>query len=89
MRAAFWLSSWALSALPRIHALLPALLDGLLCAWCLCSKWMQQQMEIAAHWGVYTYNKELRDLVAIGAACGVTAAFKAPVRHSAALLPQA
>jgi hypothetical protein len=41
---------------------------------------MQQQMEIAAHWGVYTYNKELRDLVAVGAACGVTTAFKAPVR---------
>eukprot|EP00798_Chlamydomonas_sp_ICE-L_P020092 gene20093-26810_t len=43
------------------------------------NKWMQQQMEVAAHWGVYTYNKELRDLVAIGAACGVTTAFKAPV----------
>ncbi len=43
------------------------------------SKWMQQQMEVAAHWGTYTYNKELRDLVAIGAACGVTTAFKAPV----------
>ncbi|KAL6760232.1 voltage gated chloride channel-domain-containing protein [Haematococcus lacustris] len=43
------------------------------------NKWMTQQMEIAAHWGVYTYNKELRDLVAIGAACGVTTAFKAPV----------
>jgi chloride channel 7 len=36
-------------------------------------------MERAAHWGVYTYNKESRDLVAIGAACGVTTAFKAPV----------
>lgn len=36
-------------------------------------------MEVAAHWGTYTYNKELRDLVAIGAACGVTTAFKAPV----------
>lgn len=44
------------------------------------SKWMQQQMEVAAHWGTYTYNKEQRDLVAIGAACGVTTAFKAPVR---------
>ncbi|KAG2483148.1 hypothetical protein HYH03_017993 [Edaphochlamys debaryana] len=43
------------------------------------NKWMQQQMEVAAHWGTYTYNKELRDLVAIGAACGVTTAFKAPV----------
>jgi hypothetical protein len=44
-----------------------------------CSPWLKQQMEIAAHWGVYTYNKEARDLVAIGAACGVTTAFKAPV----------
>ncbi|GIL88475.1 hypothetical protein Vretimale_15336 [Volvox reticuliferus] len=43
------------------------------------NKWMQQQMEVAAHWGTYTYNKEQRDLVAIGAACGVTTAFKAPV----------
>lgn len=32
-----------------------------------------------AHWGLFTYNKELRDLVAVGAACGVTTAFKAPV----------
>ena len=37
-------------------------------------------MEAVSHWGIYTYNKELRDLVAIGAACGVTTAFKAPVR---------
>lgn len=49
------------------------------------SKWMQQQMEIAAHWGVYTYNKEIRDLVAVGAACGVTTAFKAPVRNASML----
>lgn len=37
-------------------------------------------MEVAAHWGIFTYNKEIRDLVAVGAACGVTTAFKAPVR---------
>lgn len=42
-------------------------------------KWMNQQMQAVSHWGTYTYNKELRDLVAIGVACGVTAAFKAPV----------
>lgn len=53
------------------------------------SKWMQQQMEVAAHWGTYTYNKELRDLVAIGAACGVTTAFKAPVGGSIALVHHA
>ncbi len=43
------------------------------------SKWMTTQMEIASQWGSYTFNKEIRDLVAIGAACGVTTAFKAPV----------
>jgi hypothetical protein len=43
------------------------------------NKWMQQQMQAVSHWGVYTYNKELRDLVAVGVACGVTTAFKAPV----------
>lgn len=43
------------------------------------NKWLKQQMEVAAHWGTYTYNKELRDLVSVGVACGVTTAFKAPV----------
>lgn len=37
-------------------------------------------MQRSAHWGTYTYNKDERDLVAIGAACGVCTAFKAPVR---------
>ena len=38
-------------------------------------------MQAVSHWGTYTYNKELRDLVAIGVACGVTAAFKVRERE--------
>lgn len=43
------------------------------------SNWFKRKMDAASHWGTYTYNRDLRDLVACGAACGVCTAFRAPV----------
>jgi chloride channel 7 len=43
------------------------------------SNWFKQKMDVASHWGTYTYNRDIRDLVACGAVCGVCTAFKAPV----------
>ena len=43
------------------------------------SKWFQRKIDKSAHWGSYMYHKDVRDLVACGAACGVCTAFKAPV----------
>lgn len=35
------------------------------------SNWFKQKMDMASHWGTYTYNRDIRDLVACGAVCGV------------------
>lgn len=35
------------------------------------SDWFKQKMDVASHWGTYTYNRDIRDLVACGAVCGV------------------
>lgn len=43
------------------------------------SNWFRQKMDVASHWGSYTYSRDIRDLVACGASCGVCTAFKAPV----------
>ena len=43
------------------------------------SNCFRQKMDVASHWGSYTYSRDIRDLVACGATCGVCTAFKAPV----------
>jgi chloride channel 7 len=43
------------------------------------SNWFKQKTEGLAGWGTYTYNRDIRDLVACGVVCGVCTAFKAPV----------
>lgn len=43
------------------------------------SNWFKQKMDAGCTWGTYTYTRDIRDLVACGAVCGVCTAFKAPV----------